>query len=193
MIKLYRSFLDLFNDERGFTLIEMIIVVVLLSTLGMVIAPAFSKFISRESDNFAIFTGTITKAFDDSFLNDRVNFLIIHLYDSSSEETELGDEIFTRNNGITIANLKDGKFVENGRKVFKFREFGDSFRVESVILSTGEEINHGHVTVPFYPQGYSDNVIIHILVNGDDPISIRIFKHIKEPEVIRGFITFEDV
>ena len=184
------------KDDQGFSLIELMIVIVLMTTLLMVVGPTFSKYLTKARDNFALFTGTIVKVFDDSFLYGRTNFIIIHLYDpfEGDSETEMGDEIFKRNNAISVVNIKDGKYVEKKSKIFRHRQFDDDFRIEKVVLSSGEVVSNGPVTIPFYPKGYATNAIVHILVNDDEQYSIRIFKHLKEPEVIRdSYLTFEDL
>lgn len=181
------------RDTEGFTLIELMVVVAIIAILGMMLAPRLTRFLSKERNNFAILTGTIVTAFDDAFFHNRTNFLIVHLYEPYSEETEMGDEIFKHANGLTVAYIKDGKFVESKNRALKTREFDNDFKIEEVLLANGEKITNGHVSIPFYPQGYSDNIILHILVSDEDRVSVRINKYIKEPEVIKEYVTFEDL
>ena len=85
---------------------------------------------------------------------------------------------------------ENGDFVDNRNKLLKYKSFSDSFRIEGVVLSTGEKIAVGNVLIPFYPTGQSDNVILHILVNKEENWSLRIYKMRKEPEIFQGYIDF---
>ncbi|OHD69064.1 MAG: hypothetical protein A2W19_17590 [Spirochaetes bacterium RBG_16_49_21] len=179
-------------DSSGFTLIEMAIVIVVLSILFLIVTPRISRVINSERDSFAIFTGMIAKTFDDSFLHNKINYLVVHLQSPNAEETELNKDILNRHNAVSVINIIKGSFVENKRKSLKWREFPpDKFLIEEVLLANGEKLTGGNAWIPFYPQGYSDNVIIHILVKGEFKRSIKINKHIKEPQVIDGYASFE--
>jgi len=169
----------------------MIIVIVVVSLMGILVIPRMSVFLGNKRENFALFTGMISKTYDDSFLHDRTNFLVIHLDEPSSDDTDIEDDVFKRQNGVSVLNYAENKFRETEKKILKFREFPSSFRIEQVLLSTGEIIGNGSVMVPFYPRGYSDNVIVHVLVNDEEKWSVRILKYKKEPEVKPDYISFE--
>ncbi|MCP4138041.1 MAG: type II secretion system protein [bacterium] len=192
MIQFIRN--RILKDERGFTMIEIMVVVAVMGITLMIAIPRFSAFIGQKREDFALFTGMIAKTFDDSFLFDRVNYLTIHLYETSMDsDIDDENEIFSRHNAISVLVREEGKFVDTKRKLLKPREFKESFKIESVILSTGEKVTSGHVMIPYYPQGYSDNAIIHIMVNEDERYSVRIYKHKKEPDVINDqFIEFDN-
>jgi prepilin-type N-terminal cleavage/methylation domain-containing protein len=180
------------GDTSGFTLIEMVIVIVVISILFMIITPRISRMANTERNNFALFTGMIAKTFDDSFLHNRINYFVIHLPNPDPEEIELNKELLNRRNAISIINIVGGNFVRNKRKTLTWRDFPpDKFLIEEVIRPNGEKLLSGNVWVPFYPQGYSDNVIIHITVNGSQKWSVKINKHIKEPKVLEGYVTYE--
>lgn len=176
------------KNNSGFTLIEVLAVVAILSILAMVSVPQISGYLSNERKNFSIITSIISRVFDDAYLNDRNNYLAIHLYKKNSTES---DPFFSRSNGISVLNMNDGNFVESRRKIFKFRDFPSSFRIEEVVLRSNEVISSGTLLVPFYPEGSSDNIIIHILVKDYEKWSIKIDKHMKEPELIQGYITYQ--
>jgi prepilin-type N-terminal cleavage/methylation domain-containing protein len=181
--------------QKGVTLVEILVAALIISILVGTVGPRVSGFFSSKRENLVIFTGIIKKVFDDAFLNDRVNYLVIHLSDSAlleSDEEEESD-LLTRENGISVANLVEGRFVESKRKLFKHKRFPDSFRIDEVVLHTGETITSGNVMVPFYPQGYSDNVIIHLIINDEERISVRIYKQLKEPEIEKGYTFFDRV
>ena len=183
-------------DNRGFTLIEVIIVLVVISIMTLAVAPRMTNVFSTERENTAIVTGIIAKTFDDSFLNSRTNYLTIHLYEPDETFLKTDDsgmrEIFSRNNGISVLRLEDGSFKDTDREILKHRDFPESFRFEEVVLSSGEILKRGSVMVPFYPEGYSDDMIIHVLVNDENRLSIRMRKYMKEPQVVPEYITFED-
>jgi len=95
--------------ESGMTLIEIVIVLVIISVMAMLAVPRVSSFLggSRRED-FVIFTGMIAKTYDDSFLNDRTNYLVIHLNEGTPEPSELNKDVFSRHNGLSVVNLVDG-------------------------------------------------------------------------------------
>ncbi|MFC1670791.1 prepilin-type N-terminal cleavage/methylation domain-containing protein [Spirochaetota bacterium] len=180
-------------DNRGFTLIEILIAVVVISIVAVVVVPRFTHFFSGTRENFSVTLGMITKTFDDSFINNRINYLTLHLHSPDSEEIEstLENKIFQRRNGISVVNLIKGEFKDNKRRLLKFKKFPESFKLEEVVLSSGEVITEGNVLIPFYPQGFSDNIIIHILINDEERWSVRNFKHQKEPAKFREYINFD--
>ncbi len=183
---------SLLND-KGFTLVEIIIVLVIISVMSLLIIPRISNIFDSKRNNFFTLTTIMAKTFDDSFIKDRMNFLMIHLYEPMEEDIEQENEIFSRPNGVSVVILNDeGKFVDSPNKLLKYREFPDSFKIEEVILSTGEKIGIGNVLIPYYPKGYSDNVILHILVNDEEKWSIRIYKLRKEADIFPEYIDFNE-
>jgi prepilin-type N-terminal cleavage/methylation domain-containing protein len=179
-------------DTEGFTLIEMVIVIVVVSILFLIVTPRISRVLNSERNSFAILTGMIAKTFDDSFLHNRINYLVVQLNNPNPDEAELNKDISGRRNAVSVMSSVNRSFVENKRKSLQPREFSsDKFLIEEVLLASGEKLTNGYALIPFYPQGYSDNVILHILVNGEVRRSIRIDKNIKEPEVLEGYVTFE--
>ncbi len=189
---MFLRFYKKINNSKGFTLLEMIIVISIISVMTLLIIPRISRIFDSKRSNFFTLTTVIAKTFDDSFLKDRTNFLMIHLYEPM-EDLEEENGIFSRPNGISVVNMKeDGQFVDSQNKLLRYREFPDSFRIEAVVLSTGEKVGIGNVLIPFYPKGYSDNVILHILVDDEEEWSVRIYKFQKEAEIIPEYIDFSE-
>ncbi len=182
--------------EEGFTIIEMMVVLVIISIFALAAVPRMTSYFSNKRENFAIMTGYITKTFDDAFLNNRTNFLVIHLYEpgapvDNEEENEERAALFARNNGLSVINFFEGKFQLNERKVLKPRELPDSFQITRVLLADGREFASGSVIIPFYPQGHSSDVLVYILVNEEERWTIKIKKYMKEAEVIEEHIDFD--
>lgn len=180
------------KGNQGFTLVEILIVIVIISIMSLIVVPRISNIFDSKRSNFVILTTMIAKTFDDSFINDRLNFLLLHLYEPM-QNTDLEEEVFSRGNGVSIVvRNENGKFEDNPNKLLQYKEFSDSFRIEEVILSSGERISTGNVLIPYYPSGYSDNIILHILVNDDERWSVRIYKMRKEPEIFPDYISFPE-
>jgi general secretion pathway protein H len=174
-------------NSRGFTLIEIVVVIAVISILAMIAVPRVTKIFSTQRQNFAIFTGMIASTFDDAFLKNRTDFLTIYLSEPDPDDAMSHKEVFNRKNGIGVLNYVNGEFVDTRRRTLSFKEFPQSFLIEDVVTPSGETITNGNVMIPFYPQGYSNNYIIHVLVNGEKKWSIRINKHLKEPKVVEGY------
>jgi len=182
--------------EEGFTIIEMMVVLVILSIFALAAVPRMTSYFSSKRENFAIMTGYIAKTFDDAFLNNHTNFLVLHLYEpgappENEEENEERAALFAGNNGLSVINFFEGKFQLNDRKVLKPRELPDSFRISKVLLADGREFATGSVIIPFYPQGYSSDVLVYIIVNEEEQWTIKIKKYQKEAEVIEEHVDFE--
>ena len=178
-------------DNGGFTLLEIIIVLTILSIMSILVVPRVSHYLSSTRNNFLTTTTMIAKTFDDAVLNDRVNFFIIHLHEPDLDITDDTQEILQRNNGVSVANLdENNKFVDSQNKLLSKQNFNDSFILKKVIFPDGSSMESGNVIVPFYPQGYSDNLTIHVLVDNTEEWSIKIDKFQKEPVIERGFSVY---
>jgi len=181
------------NNNKGFTLLEIIIVVSIISIMMLLIVPRITSSLDSRRNNFFILTTVIAKTFDDSFLRERTNFLMLHLYEPMEEDVEIENEICSRTNGVSVVTLNDdGNVIDSTNTRLKYREFPEDLKIEEVVLSTGEKIGLGNVLIPFYPKGYSDNVIIHILVDDEERWSVKIFKLQKEPEIIPEYVDFDE-
>src|SRR5208283_1840736 len=132
------------KETGGFTLIEMVIVIVVISILFMVVTPRVSRIINTERDNFALFTGMIVKTFDDSFLHNTTNFLVVHLQNPDLVETESDTEILNRHNAVSVLNIVNGSYVENKRKTLRWRKFSPgNFLIEEIVKPSGEKLASG--------------------------------------------------
>ncbi len=160
--------------------------------MALIIAPRIPHLLNSQRGNFIIFTTLIAKTFDDSFIKDRADYLVVHLNQPDMEMTGFSDTIFSRENGVSVVNLNnEGTFIESPNRLLKFQKFSDSFRIEEVLFPGRDPVKMGNVFVPFYPGGYSDDAIIHILVNGNERWSVRIFKFKKEARILPEYAGFE--
>jgi len=180
-------------DNRGFSLIEIIIVIVIISIMSIVVGPRLTNYMGARRVNFNLLSSIIAKTFDDACINERVNFLVIHLGQPNPEQiADPGDAIAVRKNAVSVVTLgPDGTFVDSANRLLKYKSFPDSFRLEAVHLASGEKITQGNVFIPFYPTARADDAIIQVLVDGTEHWSVRIFKFKKEPEIKNEQKVFE--
>ncbi|MCU0821660.1 MAG: prepilin-type N-terminal cleavage/methylation domain-containing protein, partial [Spirochaetes bacterium] len=60
-----------FLNNRGFTLLEIMVVITIISIMTLLVLPRISRLFDTKRNNFFILTTVIAKTFDDSFLKDR--------------------------------------------------------------------------------------------------------------------------
>ncbi|TAL31356.1 MAG: type II secretion system protein [Spirochaetes bacterium] len=187
-----RPFIRALSGREGFTLVELIIVISILSVMAMVVAPRIANFMNAERSGLIVVRALISKAFDDAFVKGRTNYVVFHLYERDMELSKFNEGVFERKNAISVLNLSpEGKFTDSPQRLLRFHEFSDAFRIEEVLFAGGQVVRRGNVLVPFHPAGYSDDVIVHVLVNGTDQRSVRISKFLKEPSIEQGYARYE--
>ena len=180
-------------SSEGFTLIELIVVITVLSVIAPAVIPRISNALGSGKGDMIAVTSIIAKTFDDAFLQRRLNFLAVHLASPPIKIPESKNELLERENGLSVLIQDDqGALKDSPKKILSYKKFPSSFRMEEVIFPTGEKFTGGTVLIPFYPEGYSENAIIH-LTSGNDRWSVIIFKMRKEPRVVREFIDFDAV
>lgn len=182
------------RNKKGFTLIELIVVLAVFSILSVVVMPRIMNYLSSTRDNFLLLTTTIKKTFDDAFINQHTNFLILHCDNKESEVSDISSSIFERSNAISVAILDEkSEFIDSKNKLLKFRQFPDSFSIKEVLLTDGTIYTTGNIFIPFYPSGFSSSAIIHILINNEEEWSVIINPYLREPTVIKGYSTYEEI
>lgn len=181
------------SGEGGFTLLELILVISIFSVMALLVFPRITLFFSNERGNFIVLTSIIAKTFDEAYLKGEMHYLVVHLAQQDNDLLEYGEDIFSRTNGVSVVTIKNrNTFADSPHPLLKFHRFPESFTIEEVLVRGKSPVTRGSVLVPFYPQGASDNVIIHILVNRKDRWSVKISKMLKEPGIEREYINFRE-
>jgi len=188
----HRRFIRALAGREGFTLVELIVVISIFAVISMIVAPRIANFMSAERSGFIVLRAVLAKAFDDAFVNGRTNYAVFHLYERDVELSKFNEGVFDRVNAISVLVLTpEGKFQDSPHRLLKHHTFPDSFRLEEAVFSGGQTVRRGNVLVPFYPGGSSDDVVLHVLVNGTEQRSVRMYKFLKEPSIEQGYTSYE--
>jgi len=180
--------------SQGFTLIELIVVVAILSMLAALVVPRFVNVFSGGKGEMLTFTSMIAKTFDNAFLREEPCFLAIHCA-SPDVKIKANDpnNILSRENGVSVTVFnKEGALEDTKNRSLPRKRFPSSFRIEEIILANGEKISRGTALISFSTDGFSSDTIIHIL-SGNDRYSVIIYRLKKEPRVFPEFVDFEAV
>jgi prepilin-type N-terminal cleavage/methylation domain-containing protein len=187
-----RRFIRALAGREGFTLIELIVVISIFAVMAMIVAPRIGNYINAERSGLIVIRAVLSKAFDDAFVNGRTNYAVFHLYERDMELSKFNEGVFNRSNAISVLVLgSDGTFQDSPHRLLKHHTFPDSFRLEEVVFSGGQTVRRGNVLVPFYPGGSSDDVVLHVLVNGTEQRTVRMYKFLKDPSVEQGYTAYE--
>ncbi|MDA3899278.1 MAG: type II secretion system protein [Spirochaetes bacterium] len=183
------------RGNQGFSLVEILIVIALLSIISAVVAPRISSFFDSPKKNISLVSSIIVKTFDDAFVNNRINLLAVHLYfPATADFDDINKEILERTNGLSIVTVApDGVLSDSSNRMLKTREFATSFMINRVLFADGRDITSGTALIPFYPDGFTKNVIIHVTVEDTERYSIIISKLMKYPYVKEDHIDFESM
>ncbi|MBN1501171.1 MAG: prepilin-type N-terminal cleavage/methylation domain-containing protein [Spirochaetes bacterium] len=182
-----------FNNSRGFSLVEIIVVLSIISIMSVVAAPKLSIFFSGKRKNVSLVRNYIAKTFDDAFLNYRNNYLIIHLNEPDDKNADRSDGLFSGTNSLSVLNIENTKFVLSQEKLLQPLEFNNNFIFDSVLMDDTTEVQNGYVIIPFYKEGYSVNRIIYIRYNDDNYLTVFISKFEKEPYIFEGKLNYENI
>ena len=161
------------NDNNGFTLIELVIVVAILAIMSVIALPKLTGFLGNERKESMLLKAYIEAVTDDSFIHRKTNYLCIHLSKPGSKNAELFDEKYNDNNLVNVYELDNGKFIPNSNRILKSRSFSSSFILDQVIMEGGNRISSGNVLIPFYSDGTSSGFIINIISSESKIVLIK--------------------
>ena len=157
------------KDDSGFTLLEVVIILALISILTLMTVPRIVRSARSADENGKIFRSTIERTVADSIINAKCNFIVFH----ADKEGERVKEFSGRRNGISVLNFDGNVFKESPLPALSYKQFPDSFSIESVIAGRGKILDSGDIIVSVYPDGKTETIIIQVK-NNDKTVNYRL-------------------
>lgn len=164
--------MQVLKDNRGFTLLELVVVITIIAIMSVIALPKLTGFLGDERKESSLLTAYIEAVTDDSFISRKINYLCIHLSKPGTKITELFDDRYNDVNMVNVYNFNNGKFTHNKNNVLKDRSFSSSFILDEVILDGGKVITQGNVLIPFYSDGSSEGFTVKIS-SGENKIYLK--------------------
>ena len=163
--------MSIFRENKGFTLIELVVVMAIIALMSVIALPKLSGFFGNNRKESAILRSYIEAVTDDSFVKRKTNYLCIHLQRAGEKNAELFNDKYNETNIINVYEFDNGKFIQNKSNILKDRSFSSSFTLDEVILEGGKSITSGNILIPFYSDGTSLGFVIKIRA-GDSKINV---------------------
>jgi len=165
------------TDQRGFTLIELAIVVLLLGLMAGLTLPLLSNWGQDDLLGSARrLAGTVRYLYNEAALTRNEHRLIFNL-DDGSYQTKVLDK---------AGNLVPVGGAGKGRNLL-----GDA-RFEDIIINSRGRFTTGEVTTLFHPSGWLDETIIHLKDDEDRKLSLRFNPLTGAMDLVEGYQRFSN-
>ncbi len=161
------------NENSGFTLIELIVVIVIMSIMLVFAAPQFSGFIFPDDTNKIVRWIIVkTKLLRNKAVQDQKNYIVNADIDNNrlwvTDESMVTEEELKKASEASFnlsenVNLLDVEFPGRGR------------------------LMQGTAEIVFYKKGYSDQAIIHIAGSDDQKISLFLKAFLPSVTVVEDY------
>jgi len=157
------------KDDSGFTLLEVVVILTLISVMMLMTVPRIVRSARSADENGKIFRSTIERTVSDSIINAKNNFIVFH----AEKEGERIKDFTGRKNGISVLNFDGNVFTESPLPALSYKQFPDSFMIESVIAGRGKVLDSGDIIVSVYPDGKTETIVIRVR-NNDKTVNYRL-------------------
>lgn len=186
----------LYLKQRGFTLIELIVVVTLLSLMLFFTFPRLSNFLSSDSRG-EVSRWILAKAI--SLRTRAVETQQPHLMVVNIDANEL-TAMPEKTENVSDVGPSEGEAWEAGEAELNAAEeaaspsatyrFSGNMRLIDVAFTESDIVRTGSGTIHFHPKGYSDRAVIH-LEDGDKQVSYYFAPFLSEVKIFDGYWMFE--
>lgn len=162
--------------ERGFTLIEIIVVIALIGILLFFSVPRFQGTVLRDSSEKSVrwVIYTVRMLRQDAVKQRKTYTLNIDMG---------AGEMWATHDGMSEEE------VENARQ--EPYELPGQLALVDVAFPDGEKIAYGRAEIRFYPKGYSDRAMIHLREGDDQQMTLWIEPFLPNIKVYDSYVEFE--
>jgi len=168
-------------SDRGFTLLELMVVIVLMATIAMIAIPRFkSLFEVNLKSSMRQLAGTIKFCFNEAIIKQstiRLNF-----------DVETG--MYYHSTLITSADSSLGEFVPMPSSVSEQKTLPDGVFFEDIITPRSYEKEEDEAYIMFYPTGYAEKAVIHIKDADENQYTLLVKPLTGGVKIFEGYIDF---
>jgi hypothetical protein len=154
----------------------MIVVIALLSIILLFSMPRFQGTVLQDSRQKTVrwVVYTVKKLRQDAVKHQKIHTLHVEMGDSS---------MWVSNEAMTEEEAEDARQERY--------EFPDHTEIAEVAFPDGEKTSFGRADIRFYPKGYSDRAMIHLQVDDDEEITLRIEPFLPNISVYDAYEEFD--
>jgi prepilin-type N-terminal cleavage/methylation domain-containing protein len=165
------------SARAGFTLIELIVVIAVLGVILFFSMPRFQGTVLQDSRQKAVrwVIYTVKALRQDAVKRQKTHTLHV---ETGSGSMWVSDESMSEEE---LENAREGAY-----------EFPDPMEIVDVEFPDGEKTAYGRADLRFYPKGYSDRAMIHIRVNDDEEMTLRVEPFLPNVKVYDTYEGFEN-
>lgn len=167
--------MSLYKDKKGFTLIELIVVISLFSIMLMVAAPRFqNSILSDGHEKTARWIIANIQALKVKAVQDQK----VYILDARMDANRL----------VILNESMDEEQMQSASD--KGFSLPDTMQISDVEFPDSEKIATGSAQIRFNPAGYSDKAIIHIKTDSGDRTSYLIEPFLPRVKRVNTYVDF---
>jgi len=174
--KISDEFMDMHPDARGYTLIELIVVVAVISILLFFSVPRFQTSIFQDDvKSFSRWITLTVKSLKQQAVREQKTFLL-HI---GLDDGQLW---------VTHDAMTEEEFDQARESAY---QMPGALQIMDVEYPNYRKITSGHVAVRFFAKGYSDRVLIHIEDEDDRRVTCFVEPFLSGIRIKEAYVGYE--
>ncbi|MDY6904800.1 MAG: prepilin-type N-terminal cleavage/methylation domain-containing protein [Thermodesulfobacteriota bacterium] len=181
------------SNNLGFTLIELIVVVALIAVMLFFSFPKLSGFLSSDGRDeisrwiivqaISLRTRAVETQKPHLMVVDLDENKLMAMPETMDAESDMSGE-------EDLDTMRDSEALEKEADATVTCQVPDDMQLLDVAFPGGEVVRTGSGIIHFYPKGYTDRAVIHLL-DGDDRVSYYFAPFLAEVKIFDGYWMFE--